>query len=63
MVGVQADNTSAEDRDRFARLLNAAAANHSCWIVLSTCHRVELYGFDAIPRLDVTPPPDSGDSR
>jgi glutamyl-tRNA reductase len=51
MVGVQADHTSAEDRDRFARVLKAAAGDRSCWIVLSTCHRVELYGFEAFPEL------------
>lgn len=52
MVGVQADGTVAEDRDRLRRVLNEAVSDHSCWIVLSTCHRVELYGFDAVPKLD-----------
>jgi glutamyl-tRNA reductase len=52
MVGVQAAGTGAEDRDRFRRLLDAAVSDHSCWIVLSTCHRVELYGFDDAPKLD-----------
>jgi glutamyl-tRNA reductase len=52
MVGVQADVTSAEERDRFRHLLNTAVSDRTCTIVLSTCHRVELYGFGAIPKLD-----------
>jgi glutamyl-tRNA reductase len=62
MVGVQADGTGAEDRDRFRRVLNAAVSDHSCWIVLSTCHRVELYGFDAVPKLDSDPRVETGEA-
>jgi glutamyl-tRNA reductase len=51
MVGVQADNAGAEERDRVAGLLQRPMAAHKNWILLSTCHRVEVYGFGDPPQL------------
>jgi glutamyl-tRNA reductase len=45
----QAGTSSAEERERIARSLDAAIAVHAEWILLETCHRVELYGFGAMP--------------
>lgn len=52
MAGVQADNASAEERDRLSRSLSAQTSDHQTWILLNTCHRVELYGVGAMPPLD-----------
>ena len=52
VVAVQADTTRANERDRLARLLEGKVTCHRDWILLSTCHRVELYGFGPIPQLD-----------
>ena len=52
VIGLQADTASAEDRDRFAQRMSRHAAGHPDWIVLSTCHRAELYGFGDAPPVD-----------
>jgi glutamyl-tRNA reductase len=52
VMGVQADAADANDRDVLARSVRERIAAHSDWILLNTCHRVELYGFGAAPGLD-----------
>lgn len=52
MAGSQADNASAEERDRLARSLSAYLRDGKNWILLKTCHRVEFYGVGAVPPLD-----------
>src|SRR6202158_2485486 len=52
VMAVQAGAAGASDRDRLARPLEGRVPSHPDWILLSTCHRVELYGFGAVPDLD-----------
>jgi len=49
VAGVSAADRPAEDRDRIAALLRHDRAGGR--VLLSTCHRVELYGFGEPPRL------------
>jgi glutamyl-tRNA reductase len=42
----------ADERHRLSRLLEGEVTGHPDQILLSTCHRVELYGFGIIPELD-----------
>jgi glutamyl-tRNA reductase len=54
VVAVSAGVSSADERSQFEQ----AVANHvagSEWIVLSTCHRVEVYGFGAMPDVKTHP--------
>ena len=51
LMAVQADSASADERDRLALAANERVTDHSDWIVLDTCHRVELYGFGPMPDL------------
>jgi glutamyl-tRNA reductase len=51
MVGLQADNASADDRQRLARSAADAIAGGTPGVLLSTCHRVELYGLGVMPSL------------
>jgi len=51
MVGVQAGNATAEDRERVALVMRGPITDQAQGILLSTCHRVELYGFGSAPRL------------
>jgi glutamyl-tRNA reductase len=52
VMGVQADTADANDREDLARSVRERIAAHSDWILLNTCHRVELYGFGTAPELD-----------
>jgi hypothetical protein len=52
VMGVQADTADANDREVLARSVRERIAAHSDWILLNTCHRVELYGFGTPPDLD-----------
>ncbi|GAC1644844.1 MAG: hypothetical protein NVS9B11_15460 [Candidatus Dormibacteraceae bacterium] len=52
VMAVQAGTAAASERDRLGRSLEAKVTSHPDWILLSTCHRVELYGFGAVPDLD-----------
>jgi glutamyl-tRNA reductase len=52
LMAVQARAAGANERDRLARSLESKVPTHPDWILLSTCHRVELYGFGAVPDLD-----------
>jgi glutamyl-tRNA reductase len=49
VLTAQAGTSSPEERERIARSLDGAIAGHADWILLETCHRVELYGFGAMP--------------
>ena|ERR1700674_1944891 len=51
VMAAHADSVGADERDRIARLLEGTI-NSDCEILLSTCHRVELYGLGAMPKLD-----------
>src|SRR5437870_4498505 len=52
VMAVKVDTASAEERERIARSVEGRVPFHSDWILLSTCHRVELYGFGAMPEVD-----------
>ena len=49
-MGVHADTVAADGRDLIAQSVRGRIAGHSV-ILLSTCHRVELYGFGIMPDL------------
>lgn len=51
VMAVHADAVGADERDRIARSVQGTIASHDA-ILLSTCHRVELYGFGTMPDLD-----------
>jgi len=51
-MAVQADTATADERAELARAVETQIEGHPEWILLSTCHRVELYGFGARPDLD-----------
>lgn len=50
VMSVHADTVAADGRDRIARSMQRRVAGHRM-ILLSTCHRVELYGFGIMPDL------------
>src|ERR1700687_2149971 len=52
VMAVQAGAAGASERDRLSPSLEDRVPSHPDWILLSTCHRVELYGFGAVPDLD-----------
>jgi glutamyl-tRNA reductase len=52
VMAVQAGAAAASQRDRVARSFESSVPTHPDWILLSTCHRVELYGFGPVPELD-----------
>ena len=49
-MAVHAETMAADGRDRIARSVQGRIAGHRV-ILLSTCHRVELYGFGIMPDL------------
>jgi glutamyl-tRNA reductase len=51
VMAVHADTVGAEERDRIARSVEEAMPGHRA-ILLSTCHRVELYGLGTMPQVD-----------
>ena len=51
-MAVQADTATADERAELARAVETQIEGHPEWILLSTCHRVELYGFGARPDLN-----------
>src|SRR6202521_3402707 len=51
VMAAHADSVGADERDQIARLLEGTI-NSDCKILLSPCHRVELYGLGAMPKLD-----------
>ena len=52
VLSVKADTVSSEARDVLARAVGAKIADHADWVLLETCHRVELYGFGSMPDLE-----------
>ena len=52
LLAVKADTTGAEERELIARSVGAEIGCHADWVLLETCHRVELYGFGAVPELE-----------
>src|SRR5258708_12696900 len=52
VMAVQPDTADANDREDLARTVRERIAAHSDWVLLNTCHRVELYGFGTPPELD-----------
>lgn len=52
VMAIQADTAGAAERERLARAMETRIQGNPEWILLSTCHRVELYGFGARPDLD-----------
>ncbi len=52
MLGARADTHDAERRSEIVAAVNGADSGSMGWLLLETCHRVELYGFGPIPDLD-----------
>jgi len=52
VMGVQADTANAAERAEVVRAVETRIEDHPEWVLLSTCHRVELYGFGVRPDLD-----------
>ena len=52
VLALHAGTSSAEDRGLIARSLDARIGRHPDWVLLETCHRVELYGFGSMPELE-----------
>ena len=52
VLAVKADTAGAEKRELIARSVGAGIGGHADWVLLETCHRVELYGFGAAPELE-----------
>jgi glutamyl-tRNA reductase len=61
VLAAQAGASSSEMRDRIARSIDATIGARADWILLETCHRVELYGFGTMPDLDASLAPATGD--
>jgi glutamyl-tRNA reductase len=59
-MGVHADTLAADGRDQIARSVQGRIAGLSV-ILLSTCHRVELYGFGIMPDLETHLPVETGE--
>jgi glutamyl-tRNA reductase len=51
LMSVQADTAGADERERLAQSVDGRIGGHPDWILLKTCHRVELYGFGPMPDL------------
>jgi len=49
VLAAQAGGSNAEERASIAASLRGKMAGHAGWILLETCHRVELYGIGAMP--------------
>jgi glutamyl-tRNA reductase len=50
-MAVHADTADADERQRLARSIKESIGGRADWILLETCHRVELYGFGSAPNL------------
>jgi len=60
VLSAQAGTSSAEERGLIARSLDGARGRAE-WVLLETCHRVELYGFGAMPELEARVTMETGD--
>jgi glutamyl-tRNA reductase len=54
MLGARADTHDAERRAEIVAAMKSVIAGSTDWLLLETCHRVELYGFGLIPDLDLS---------
>lgn len=54
VLSVKADTATAEARGVIARAVSAKIADRADWVLLETCHRVELYGFGSVPDLETS---------
>jgi glutamyl-tRNA reductase len=61
VLSVKADTANSEMRELIARAVGAKIADHADWVLLETCHRVELYGFGAMPDLETPLAPATGE--
>jgi glutamyl-tRNA reductase len=61
VLAAQAGTSSAEERELIVRSLDGEQA-HADWVLLQTCHRVELYGFGPMPELGARVSVETGDS-
>jgi len=52
VLAVHANTASADVRAQLAHAVEKKIGGEGEWILLSTCHRVELYGFGTMPDLD-----------
>jgi len=53
VLALQAGASSADERARLQRDVEEQLVGHGDWIVLSTCHRLEVYGFGAVPLVEL----------
>ncbi len=53
VMALQADRSHADERARLAAAIENQMAGNGQWILLSTCHRVEVYGFGAMPEVEI----------
>lgn len=53
MVGARADAQNADRRAEIAAAIRADLVASPGWLLLETCHRVELYGFGPVPDLEL----------
>ena len=51
VLAAQADQTTVEERAGLGETISTLLPSETSWNLLSTCHRVELYGFGAVPEL------------
>jgi len=52
VMALQAGASSADERARLASEVEEQIGRQGDWIVLSTCHRLEVYGFGSMPTVD-----------
>ena len=62
VIAVQADTTGADERERVAHAIEETIGERTDWILLKTCHRVELYGFGDHPDVATAHQVDAGDA-
>src|SRR5260370_10859022 len=53
VLALQAGASSPDQRARLQRDVEEQLGEHCDWIVLSTCHRMEVYGLGAMPMVDI----------
>src|SRR5258708_10771704 len=53
VLALQAGASSRDQRARLERDVEEQLGEPCDWIVLSTCHRLEVYGFGAMPLVDI----------
>src|SRR5258708_10892577 len=53
VLALQAGASSPDERARLQRDVEDQLRGHCDWMVLSTCHRLEVYGFGAMPLVDI----------